>query len=442
MKITDIKTTPLLVPYTKPYYWAQGIVEGASVVLVEVHTDGGVVGFGESIGSPSPNAVQYYLKEAARICMGRDPFLNTRLMSEAYQVLFQASGTCRSVQFAGQVLAGIEMALWDVMGKAVGRPVHDLLGGAVRDQVSYFGFAQGETAAEVAVDARQLAHEGFEVIYFKGGRGDLLDIESAAAIRSAIGPQKRLRVDPNEHWTPDKASRMMRELSAFNIEMVEQPTTSESIGALAQVRARAPVAISADQSVFTPFDAYEVCRQQAADMIVMAAQTGGLARLAKVAHVAEAAGINVCLHGLYETGITTCAANQIAGHHQQPRRRQSTHDSLPGFRHCPATGLDSASRQTAGIKRPRKQPRRRQSTHDSLSGFRHCPATGLDSASRQTAGIKRPRIGLRDILERRRASQDRVCGTRAGGRVTSASDLVSGSCRTGFHRDKRYLPLE
>jgi L-alanine-DL-glutamate epimerase-like enolase superfamily enzyme len=84
MKITDIKTTPLLVPYTKPYYWAQGIVEGASVVLVEVHTDGGVVGFGESIGSPSPNAVQYYLKEAARICMGRDPFLNTRLMSEAY----------------------------------------------------------------------------------------------------------------------------------------------------------------------------------------------------------------------------------------------------------------------------------------------------------------------------------------------------------------------
>jgi len=313
MKITDIRTTPLLVPYTKPYYWAQGIVEGASVILVEVHTDGGIVGFGESIGSPSPRAVQYYLKEAARICMGRDPFSNTRLMSEVYQALFQASGTCRSVQFAGQVLAGIEMALWDVMGKAVGRPVHDLLGGAVRDEVSYFGFAQGETAAEVAADAGRLAHEGFEVIYFKAGRGDLLDIESAAAVRSAIGPQKRLRIDPNEHWTPDRASRMMRELSAMNIEMVEQPTTSESIGALAQVRARAPVAISADQSVFTSFDAYEVCRQQAADMIVIGPhETGGLARLAKVAHVAEAAGINVCLHGLYETGITTCAANQIA----------------------------------------------------------------------------------------------------------------------------------
>jgi L-alanine-DL-glutamate epimerase-like enolase superfamily enzyme len=313
MKITEIKTIPLLVPYTKPYYWAQGTIDGASVILVEVHADDGTIGFGESIGSPSPQGVQSYLKEAARICMGRDPFSNTRLMTEVYQALFQASGTCRSVQFAGQVLAGIEMALWDVMGKAVGRPVHDLLGGAVRDEVSYFGFAQGENAAALATDAGQLAREGFDVIYFKVGRGDALDIENAVAVRAAIGPQKRLRIDPNEHWTPDQASRMMRELSALNIEMVEQPTTCESIGALAQVRARAPVAISADQSVFTPSDAFEVCRQQAADMIVIGPhETGGLARLAKVAHVAEAAGINVCLHGLYETGITTCASNQIA----------------------------------------------------------------------------------------------------------------------------------
>jgi muconate cycloisomerase len=313
MKITEIKTTPLLVPYTKPYYWAQGTIEGASVILVEVHADDGTIGFGESIGSPSPRGMQSYLNEAARICIGRDPFLNTRLMAEVYQALFQALGTCRSSHFAGQVLAGIEMALWDMMGKAVGRPVHDLLGGAVRDEVSYFGFAQGEDAAEVAADASRLAREGFEVIYFKVGRGDVLDIESAAAIRAAIGPQKRLRIDPNEHWAPDQASRMMRALSAMNIEMVEQPTTCESIAALAQVRARSPVSISADQTVFTPSDAYEVCRQQAADMIVIGPhETGGLARLAKIAHVAEAAGINVCLHGLYETGITTCAANQIA----------------------------------------------------------------------------------------------------------------------------------
>jgi L-alanine-DL-glutamate epimerase-like enolase superfamily enzyme len=313
LKITAIKTTPLFVPYAMPFHWAQGVVEGASVVLVEVDTDSGIVGYGESIGSPSGTAIQEFLKHASEVCIGRDPFANTRLMTDAYHRLFQAGGTCSSPRFAGQVLAGIEMALWDVIGKAVGRPVHDLLGGAIRDEVRYFGFAQGENPAEVASDAARIAAEGFDVIYFKVGRGDELDLATTAAVRAAIGPDRRMRVDPNEHWTPVQASRMIRKLLPFDVEVIEQPTHAESTQALAQVRASSPIPIAADQAVFTPFDAYDICRHSAADMIVIGVhETGGLARLAKVAHIAEAAGINICIHGLYETGITTCASNQIA----------------------------------------------------------------------------------------------------------------------------------
>ncbi len=312
MKITHVKTTPMFVPYSRPFHWAQGVVGGACTIFVEVHTDSGVVGFGESIGSPCPEAIELYLALAARSCVGHDLFGNARLMTNAYHELFQATGTCSSPRFAGQVLCGLEMAIWDAMGKATGHPVHDLLGGAVRDEVRYFGFAQGVTPTEVATDAERLAREGFEVIYFKAGRGDDADLETAAAVRRAIGPNKRLRLDPNELWTPDHASRMCRRLVAFDIEIVEQPTHCESIAALAQTRTRSPIAISADQSVFTPFDVYDVCRQQAADLIVIGPhETGGLTRLSKVAHIAEAAGINICLHGLYETGITTCASNQI-----------------------------------------------------------------------------------------------------------------------------------
>lgn len=313
MKIIDIKTTPLLIPYSKPYYWSQGVIKGACVILVEVHTDEGIVGYGESIGSPSPAAIEAYLQQAARICVGRDPFSNARLMADAYQKLFQAFGTCSAPRFAGQVLSGLEMALWDVMGKAAGRPAHDLLGGKVRDEICYFGFALGESAVEVARDAASLAEDGFDVIYFKVGRGDALDLETAEAVRAAVGPNKRLRVDPNEHWTPVHLSRMVRKLLPFDVEAVEQPTHCESIAALAQVRATSPISISADQAVFTPFDAYDVCRQQAADLIVVGLhEAGGLTRFAKIAHIAEAAGINVCIHGLFETGITTCASNQIA----------------------------------------------------------------------------------------------------------------------------------
>lgn len=312
MKIIHIKTTPLLVPYKKPYHWAQGIIHGAGVILVQVQTDDGIIGIGESIATPSSWAIESYLKIAAGICTGRSPFENTRLMAECYHALFQSLGTCSAPRYAGQVLAGLEMALWDVMGKSTGRAAHELLGGAVRDEIAYFGFPQGATAEETAAEARELAEAGCEVIYVKVGRGDALDLDIVRQVRAAIGPEKRLRMDPNEHWSPVRATRMLRKMAEFDVEMVEQPTNAESISALAQVRDRSPIAIAADQLVFTPQDAYDVCREKAADLIVLGLhETGGIARFRKIAHIAEAAGIDICLHGLYETGITTAAANQV-----------------------------------------------------------------------------------------------------------------------------------
>ena len=313
MKITEVRTKPLLVPYTSPYHWAQGVIDGAMVILVEVDTDEGLTGYGESIGTPSTEGIQSYIKLAGANCVNRSPFENAQLMAEAYHALFQALGTCSSPRFGGQVLAGLEMALWDLMGKATGLAAHELMGGAVRNEIQYFGFAQGETAEEIAAEAKLLAESGCEVIYFKVGRGDALDIAIAQQVRAAIGPQKRLRMDPNEHWSPVRAARMIRKMCEFDVEFIEQPTNCESLAALAQVRANSPVAIAADQLVFTPYDAYNVCRENAADLIVLGLhETGGLLRFSKVAHIAEAAGIDICIHGLYETGITTCAANQVA----------------------------------------------------------------------------------------------------------------------------------
>jgi L-alanine-DL-glutamate epimerase-like enolase superfamily enzyme len=313
LKITEVRTRPLLVPYISPYHWAQGVIDGAMVILVEVDTDEGLTGYGESIGTPSTEGIQSYIKLAGANCVNRSPFENAQLMAEAYHALFQALGTCSSPRFGGQVLAGLEMALWDLMGKATGLAAHELMGGAVRNEIQYFGFAQGETAEEIAAEAKLLAESGCEVIYFKVGRGDALDIAIAQQVRAAIGPQKRLRMDPNEHWSPVRAARLIRKMCEFDVEFIEQPTNCESVAALAQVRANSPVAIAADQLVFTPYDAYNVCRENAADLIVLGLhETGGLLRFSKVAHIAEAAGIDICIHGLYETGITTCAANQVA----------------------------------------------------------------------------------------------------------------------------------
>ena len=313
MKITEVLTTPLWIPYEQPFHWSQGVTHGAEVILVEVHTDDGVVGYGESIAAPSADAVRAQLSLAADFCVGRSPFENARLIGEAYNALFGREEASKASTFAGKALAGLEMALWDAMGKAAGCPVHGLLGGAVRDEVRYFGFPQGDTAGEIASEAARLAASGHEVIYVEVGRGDDLDAEIVSRVRAAIGPEKRMRLDPNGRWHPVQATRMLRKLSRFDIEVVEQPIDAESVEALARVRATSPVSIAADQGVIALGEAFDLCRLRAADLIVVGLhETGGLLRFCKVAHIAEAANIDVCIHGLHETGITTVAASHAA----------------------------------------------------------------------------------------------------------------------------------
>ncbi len=311
MKITRIDTKPLRIPYKRPFHWAHGVIEAAEVILVCVHTDEGIFGYGESMSSASAGAVESFVDEAAKLCIGSNPLHVSALMQRAYQRLFAARGNCSSPRFAALVLAGLDMALWDIAGKAAGRAVHELLGGAVRDRIHYFGFPQGDTPAELAKDAAHWVESGCDVVYVKIGRGEALDLAIVEQVRAAIG-SKRLRLDANEAWDPLTARRMIAKLSTFDIEFIEQPTHSDRLEALVQVRASSPVAIAADQIVFTPEDVYSVCQRKAADLIVLGLhETGGVGRFLKAAAVAEAAGLNICLHGLYETGITTCASNQV-----------------------------------------------------------------------------------------------------------------------------------
>lgn len=313
MRIKSITTTPLFIPYKNQFYWARGQIAGAEVLLVEVVTDTGIKGYGECIATPKGLAFKAIVDAAAELMIGRDPYHGRVLIREAYTVLFRAQGVCSTPRFAGQIMAGLEMALWDVVGKAVDQPVHALLGGAEHQEIGYFGFAMGNTPEAIASEAAELTSKGFDVIYIKAGFGFDQDCATVQAVREAIGPAPRLRIDPNEGWSPLQTKQMMLRLAPYDLELIEQPTPAESITALAQVRAASQVGIAADQSVFSPEDTYNVIREQAADLIVIGPhECGGLARMTDIARIAHLSGINICVHGLYESGITMCAAHMAA----------------------------------------------------------------------------------------------------------------------------------
>jgi muconate cycloisomerase len=312
LRITAVRTTPLFLPYRQPYYWAYGVVDGAEPVLVEIDTNAGITGIGESVGATNAAAVRAALQRVVPDLIGHVAFDIARLSERLHRKHFGGLGPANQRRFSNQILAGVELALWDALGKLLGQPVHQLMGGAVRDEIAYFGFVQGDGPEEVAAHARELAAQGFEVIYLKVGRGDELDLVNTRAVREAIGG-RRLRLDANEAWDTLTARRMIASLLPFVPEFVEQPSPAESPSALARLRKMVPVPIAADQLVSTPQQVFEVCRHEAADVIVLGIhETGGLGGMRKAAAVAEAAGLNICLHGVYESGITTCASNQVA----------------------------------------------------------------------------------------------------------------------------------
>jgi len=308
IRITDIELTPLALAFTQPYHWAGRVDHGATVILVRVRTDAGISGIGESTAGRPAEGTLAALLGVTPLFVGQPVHDIEHLMHKARWL-----GGFNHVPWqANLVLAGLEMAVWDVLGRATGRPVYQLLGGAVRGAVDYFGFPQGYGAVELARQARLLAGAGHSVIYLKVGRGEAVDLENVAAVREAIDG-RRLRLDANGAWNVPDAIHMIRRLRQFDPEWIEQPTPPTSITALRQVKEAVDLPIAADQSVFTAHDVYDHCRLRAADAFVISPhEAGGLLAFRHAAAVAEAAGLPVCLHGQSVSGITDTAQHHVA----------------------------------------------------------------------------------------------------------------------------------
>ena len=315
MKIKDFRVTPLFCRFKQPYFWAQGRHDGAHIALVHIETEEGILGLGETPATMMPiHPILSFLNTVKPLLIGQSICDISHLIREIYTRSFGIeTASHSSPRIANQIFAGVELALWDALGKTVNLPMYDILGGKIHKEISYFGFFQGDTVDELSSHAKELSDDGFEVLYLKVGRGEDFDFQATKAVRESIGG-KRLRVDPNEAWSSLQAENMIRKLSQFDLEMVEQPISALSgVNGLKSLKTNCSIPLAADQSVFTPEEAETMCSSGAVNLVTVGLhETGGIGGLKKAAAVAESAGLNICIHGLHETGITTCAANQVA----------------------------------------------------------------------------------------------------------------------------------
>jgi muconate cycloisomerase len=310
MIISEVRVTPLRLPLKTPYVWSQGTEYAFCVNLIELVGQDGTVGLGETTTAPDAGAQALILRKLGQHFVGRSVFEASQIMAEAYRGNFLVFGG-NMPRYANQLMCGFDMAALDLQGQVTGRPVWDLLGGAVRDSVGYFYFLQGETIEDLVADAQHAVRQGHPVIYLKVGIDPDRDVAATKAVRDAIGAT-RLRLDANEAWDPATALRMITRLSPYDVEYIEQPTPSTSLEALGQVTRNSLIPIGADQSVFTLNEVYRAVSGGHAHMIAVGPrEMGGLRPMIKAAGIVEAAGLKLCIHSSMTTGITTVAEHHV-----------------------------------------------------------------------------------------------------------------------------------
>lgn len=321
MKIAQLETFPVSVPYRHREISSQVARDGVSDVLVKVTTDHGIVGWGEACCGADTASVAAALRAMTPFVLGRDPWNRDAMRRDVFtHGLWQfRAGT------GNFAWAGIDMALWDICGRACGEPLWRLLGGLQQSEASYFYYLARGPRESLEAQVAEGLDLGYDVFYLKVGLDDTEDLEMVSTVRAALGPGPRLRLDANGAWTVPQALRSMRAMSEHDIEFVEQPVRDHPVGQLGEVRARSAVAVCANEGLWSEADAYARIRARDADVYCFSpywvGSIGGFHRLSWLAHYE---GLQVCKHTHGELGLAAAAGqhvvlalpNGVEGHQQ------------------------------------------------------------------------------------------------------------------------------
>src|SRR5262245_48534384 len=299
MKITDVRAIPLAVPvrhWTPDSPWRAGI---GKQILVRVTTDDGPTGWGECFAYGAPLAVCNVVDEAlAPLLIGEDP---TRLefLLDRIQRALMIWGRRGLGMFA---VSGVDLALWDLAGKARGVPVATVLGGVTRARIpAYASLLRYATPSDVGRAAADMVARGYAAIKLHQ-----TDVESVAVAREAVGEDVELMLDTNCPWTVEEAIRIGRALERFGLRWLEEPIwPPEDYAGLARVRAALRIPIASGENDATVYGFRDLIAHGAADVVQPSVtKVGGLLEMKKIAILAAAANVTLVPHAFsYGPGL-------------------------------------------------------------------------------------------------------------------------------------------
>ena len=311
MKITRVEPIYLRLPTVN-----ERCDGSQDTLIVRVHTDAGIVGVGEVDSCPSVARAIVEAPMSHKICrglaecvVGHDPFEIERLLRLMYEgtIYFGRQGAVI------QAMSGVEIALWDVFGKATGRPVYQLLGGGFRKRFrAYASILFGDTPAQTESIAASLAQQGFRAVKFGWGpmgQSEASDIAHVAAARRGLGADVELMVDAGLAWDTATAIRRAQQFAPFNLSWLEEPLHPDNVAGYARLCAsNPPMRIAAGEQICDVKEFAQFMDATGIDVVqVDVTRTGGLARSKRIGWD-SAERHRLCVNHSYKTGVNIAAS--------------------------------------------------------------------------------------------------------------------------------------
>jgi galactonate dehydratase len=291
MKITDVRN----------YLTTDG---GGTAVYTAIETDAGITGYGDATLAFYPQAVYGMLGDLRQFLIGEDPLRIPFLWQMCWRRLFVRGGP-----ISGAALAGIDMALWDIKGKLMQKPVYELLGGLARERVRLYGHAAGMNEAEIAAQAAERVSRGITAIRYRGfhdtdSRGHHAHHEAVEqqvsylrAIREAVGPDTNIILECHGRYDLEWAVRLAERAKPHDPYYIEDPIRHENPIVLAQLRQKTSIPIACGERYHSKWDFREVIVGNLVDYVRPdVCWCGGISEAVKIAAMAETYYINVILH--------------------------------------------------------------------------------------------------------------------------------------------------
>jgi len=335
MKITGITTYLLSDTLDESFYFSQFEYASRLICVVKVSTDEGIVGWGEGYGPAEVvrSAIDFF----APLIAGRDPLQGEVLWNEMYR---------RALDYARKgvmlsAISAIDIALWDIRGKALGQSVSTLLGGRFREKVEvyatglYFTHTPGNMQAKLTEEALLYKSQGYRAVKMKVGLGIRTDIENVTAVRKAIGDDMELMVDSNHAYVFREALELALALEPLNIHWFEEPLAPDDYDGYRELRRRTTIPLAAGECEFLRVGFRQLLEGKCVDFIQPETCTaGGITEAKKIADLAYAHYVEMTPHN-WGTGIAVAANLHLTANLCYPPGRMVRNEPLLEFDRSP-----------------------------------------------------------------------------------------------------------